>query len=146
MLKKGETVWGLATHKYQVDPKAILDANKIDDPKSLQVGQEITIPTDASNAAPAEDVVASWYGRHHHGRTMANGQPFNMNGLTLAHKDIPLGTRVELENPETGQKVKAVVTDRGPYVRGRDVDLSYRLAKQLSLTKQGVANLKLRVL
>ena len=148
VLKKGETIWGLATQKYHVDPEAILEANKIADPKSLQVGQEITIPTRASDSGTveAEEVVASWYGKYHHGRPMANGQPFDMDGLTIAHKDMPLGTRVELENPDTGQKAEAVVTDRGPYVRGRDVDLSYRLAKQLSMTRQGVANLKLRVL
>lgn len=150
VLKKGETIWGLATQRYHVDPKAILQANKITDAKSLQVGQAITIPTRAVDSgeaeAEAEEVVASWYGKYHHGRPMANGKPFNMHGLTIAHKDIPLGTRVELENPDTGQKAEAVVTDRGPYVRGRDVDLSYRLAKQLSMTRQGVANLKLRVL
>ncbi len=148
VLKKGETIWGLATQKYHVDPDAILKANNITDPKNLQVGQAITIPTESSDAgtAEAEEVVASWYGRYHHGRPMANGQPFNMHGLTIAHKDMPLGTRVELENPDTGQKAEAVVTDRGPYIRGRDVDLSYRLAKQLSMTRQGVANLKMRVL
>ena len=148
VLKKGETIWGLATQKYHVNPKAILEANNITDPKNLQAGQTITIPTRDSDAETArtEEVVASWYGKYHHGRPMANGQPFNMHGLTIAHRDIPLGTRVELENPDTGQKAEAVVTDRGPYVRGRDVDLSYRLAKQLSMTRQGVANLKLRVL
>ncbi|MBP7518512.1 MAG: septal ring lytic transglycosylase RlpA family lipoprotein, partial [Desulfobulbus sp.] len=62
------------------------------------------------------------------------------------HRDMPLGTRVELENPETGEKARATVTDRGPYVEGRDVDLSYRLARKLSLSRQGVANLKMRVL
>lgn len=148
VLKKGETIWGLATQKYQVDPQAILKANAGIDPKNLQIGQEIVIPgrTGENNAPGSKEVVASWYGRHHHGRTMANGQPFNMHDLTLAHRDMPLGTRVELENPDTGQKAEAVVTDRGPYVRGRDVDLSYRLAKQLSMTRQGVANLKMRVL
>ena len=69
-----------------------------------------------------------------------------MYGNTIAHKEIPLGTRVELQNTETGEKVRAVVTDRGPYVEGRDVDLSYGLAKKLSLVNQGVGKLVMRIL
>ncbi len=91
-------------------------------------------------------MVASWYGRYHHGQTMANGEPFDMYAPTIAHKDIPLGTKVLLENPDTGQKATATVTDRGPYVQGRDVDLSYKLAQRLSLDKQGVGNLTMQVL
>ena len=90
--------------------------------------------------------MASWYGEYHHGLPMANGQPFDMFSPTIAHKEIPLGTRVRLENPETGQQVTATVTDRGPYVAGRDVDLSYQLAKQLSLEHQGVGRLIMEVL
>lgn len=58
---------------------------------------------------------------------------------------IALGTQVELKNPKTGASVKAVVTDRGPYVEGRDVDLSYGLARKLSLVDQGVGTLTMRV-
>jgi rare lipoprotein A len=93
-----------------------------------------------------EEVVASWYGRYHHGLTMANGEPFDMYAPTIAHKNIPLGTRVLLKNPDTGVEVTATVTDRGPYVKGRDVDLSYKLAQSLSLDKQGVGNLVMQVL
>jgi rare lipoprotein A len=144
-LKAGETVWGLATKTYQVNPQEILKANNISDPRSLQIGQTLCIPQ-ALEKPEKETVVASWYGRYHHGQPMANGEPFDMNAQTIAHKDIPLGTRVLLENPETGQKETATVTDRGPYVRGRDVDLSYKLAQRLSLDKQGIGNLTMQVL
>lgn len=149
VLQKGETIWGLARKKYRVDPAELVRLNKISNPNKLRIGQEIRIPT--GETAPAttdssENVVASWYGKSHHGLTMANGARFNMNGATIAHRDIPLGTAVELENPETGEKVQAVVTDRGPFIEGRDVDLSYGLAKRLSLVRQGVGNLKMRVL
>jgi rare lipoprotein A len=77
---------------------------------------------------------------------MANGEPYDMYADTIAHKDIPLGTMVELENPRTGEKARAVVADRGPYVEGRDVDLSYELARKLSLVRQGVGNLRMRFL
>lgn len=143
-LKAGETVWDLATKKYHVNPEDILKLNNITDPRSLQIGRTLRIPQPQSTEKKA--VVASWYGQYHHGRPMANGEPFNMYGPTIAHKEIPLGTKVLLENPETGQRATATVTDRGPYIKGRDVDLSYQLAQKLSLEKQGVGNLLLSVL
>lgn len=144
-LKAGETVWDLATKTYHVNPEDILKANNINDPSTLQIGKTLSIPQ-APEKSEKESVVASWYGRYHHGLTMANGEPFDMFAPTIAHKDIPLGTKVLLENPETGQKATATVTDRGPYVQGRDVDLSYKLAQRLSLDKQGVGNLTMQVL
>lgn len=144
-IKAGDTVWGLATKTYHVNPQEILKANNISDPKSLQVGQTLTIPQ-APEKTGKETVVASWYGSYHQGLPMANGQLFDMNAPTIAHKDIPLGTKVLLENPETGETATATVTDRGPYVQGRDVDLSYKLAQRLSLDKQGVGNLTMQVL
>lgn len=144
-LKAGETVWGLALKKYHVNPEDIMKLNNIKDPRSLQIGRTLRIPTAHKNTEKSE-VTASWYGQYHHGRPMANGQPYDMYGPTIAHKKIPLGTRVLLENPETGERVTATVTDRGPYVEGRDVDLSYKLAKRLSLDKQGVGKLIMQVL
>ena len=143
-LKAGETVWELATKKYHVNPEDILKLNNITDPRSLQIGRTLRIPQ--AQSTETKEVVASWYGQYHHGRPMANGEPFNMYGPTIAHKEIPLGTKVLLENPETGERATATVTDRGPYIKGRDVDLSYQLAQKLSLEKQGVGNLLLSVL
>jgi rare lipoprotein A len=146
-LKAGETVWDLATKTYHVEPEDILKANNISEPRSLQIGRTLDIPHSPKQPDKGrESVVASWYGQNHHGQTMANGQPFDMFASTIAHKDIPLGTKVLLENPETGQQVTATVTDRGPYIQGRDVDLSYKLAQRLSLDKQGVGNLTMQVL
>ncbi len=146
-LQQGETVWGLAVNTYHLDPADILRLNQISDPRSLQIGQQLRIPSPTQQPQTDDaDVVASWYGQYHHGRVMANGSRFDMNAATIAHKKIPLGTKVELENPETGEKASAVVTDRGPYIQGRDVDLSYGLAKKLSLDQQGVGNLRMRIL
>jgi len=148
ILQKGETIWELAREKYKVDPAEILRCNKIDNPNKLRAGQQIRIPTESPGGltGASEKVVAGWYGEYHQGRLMANGEPFDMHGATIAHRDIPIGAEVELENPKTGEKARAVVTDRGPYHRGRDVDLSYGLAQRLSIAKQGVGNLKMRVL
>mgnify|MGYP006385455835 CR=1 FL=1 len=144
-LKAGETVWGLAVKVYKVNPQEILKLNNITDPRSLQIGQTLRIP-EARKSVGKEEVVASWYGSEYHGKTMANGDPFNMHAATIAHKELPFGTKVLLENPDTGQKVTATVTDRGPFIEGRDVDLSYKLAQRLSLDKQGVGNLTMEIL
>ncbi len=143
-VQPGDTIWEMAVKKYHVDPNDIMELNAISDPRRLMPGQQLRIPV--PEKPEPEMVVASWYGEYHHGRPMANGESFDMYGNTIAHKEIPLGTRVELENPQTGEKVQAVVADRGPYVEGRDVDLSYRLAERLSLVQAGIGSLVLRIL
>ncbi len=143
-LQAGETLWGLAVNKYHVHVKDIMAENGISDPKSLHIGQKITIRLPESTED--EPVVASWYGKDFHGRPMANGDIYDMHAATIAHKEIPLGTKVELKNTDTGEMVRAVVTDRGPYIEGRDVDLSYGLAQKLSLVEQGVGSLVMRIL
>ncbi len=143
-IKKGDTLWELAIKRFHVNLQDLIRDNNIKNPDRIYPGQKIvvTLPEIPSS----QEVTASWYGEDYHGKPMANGDPFDMNGATIAHKDVPLGTRVELENPETGQKVSAVVTDRGPFVEGRDVDLSYGLARKLSLVRQGVGKLIMRVI
>jgi len=83
----------------------------------------------------AQAMNASFYARAFQGKTMANGKPFNMYALTVAHKTLPLGMRVCVVRG--GKKVKAYVTDRGPYVKGRDIDLSYAVAKQVGIVERG---------
>lgn len=144
IVKPGDTVWELAIKRYHVHPEDILRQNNISDPRKIQPGDQLVI--EIPEKSSPKEVTASWYGEYFHGRAMANGDPYDMYGNTIAHKEMPLGTRVELENPKTGKKVRAVVTDRGPYVQGREVDLSYHLAQQLSLVEQGVGNLVMRVL
>jgi rare lipoprotein A len=142
-IKENDTLWGLAVKKFHVNVDDLIRDNNIQDPRKIQPGQKIRVRV-PSYPGPMK-VVASWYGKEHHGRAMANGEIFDMNAATIAHKEIPLGTRVELENPSTGQRAKAVVADRGPYVAGRDVDLSYGLAKKLSLIEKGVGPLVMHV-
>ena len=67
---------------------------------------------------------ASWYGAHHHGRTTASGEPFDMNAMTTAHKTLPFGTMLEVENLTNGKSVEVRVNDRGPFIEGRVLDLS----------------------
>jgi rare lipoprotein A len=90
--------------------------------------------------------MASWYGARHHGRSTASGQPFDMHQLSAAHRTLPLGTRVRVTNLENRRSVVVRVTDRGPFVPGRIVDLSYAAAKALDLVEQGIARVRLDVL
>ncbi len=87
----------------------------------------------------------SWYGPGFHGRKMANGRIFNMHDYTVAHRRLPLGTRVCISNPQNGKWVFATVTDRGPYIHGRVVDLSKRVAQDLDIMDSGVAPVKIYV-
>ncbi|MBM4284436.1 MAG: septal ring lytic transglycosylase RlpA family protein [Deltaproteobacteria bacterium] len=95
----------------------------------------------APAAVPGQVVVASWYGPRHHGRLMANGQPFNMYADTVAHPSLPFGTKLRLTNPDNGRSVEVRVTDRGPYIKGRGIDLSYGVAQKLGMVNAGVKRL-----
>jgi len=143
-IKPGDTLWLLAVKKFHVHVEDLIKDNGIVDPRRLRQGQRIRVRL--PSYPKQQEVVASWYGKSHHGKPMANGEFFDMYGETIAHKELPLGTRVELENPLTGQRAKAVVTDRGPYVAGRDVDVSYGLARKLSLVEKGIGDLVMRIL
>lgn len=96
------------------------------------------------NARAGKLVVASWYGANHVGKTMANGQPFDMHADTAAHRTLPLGTKLRLTNPANGHTATVKVTDRGPYIRGRNLDVSYGVARKLGMVKQGVAKLRMQ--
>lgn len=81
--------------------------------------------------------VASWYGPGFHGRLTANGERFNQNELTAAHKTLPFGARVLVESPRTGKQVVVRINDRGPFVKGRVIDLSKAAAQELGLIQRG---------
>jgi rare lipoprotein A (peptidoglycan hydrolase) len=86
-------------------------------------------------------VTAGWYGLKHHNKLTASGQRFDMHKNTLAHRTLPLGTKVRLVNPGNGKFAEGVVNDRGPYTKGRELDVSYAMAKQLGFLKKGVMKL-----
>lgn len=90
--------------------------------------------------------IASWYGEPFHGRQTASGEVYDMHGLSAAHRELPLGTRVEVTNLENGRRVELVINDRGPFVRGRVLDLSYGAAKKLGTVQAGLAKVEIRVL
>ena len=90
--------------------------------------------------------MASWYGPGFHGRRSANGERYNQNGLTAAHRNLPFGTKVKVTNVRTGRSVVVRITDRGPHVRGRIIDLSAAAARIVGVMQSGVAPVQLEVL
>ena len=89
---------------------------------------------------------ASWYGPKFHGRLTANGERFDMDGLTAAHRTLPFGTKVRVTNARNGKSVVVRINDRGPFAGHRVLDLSREAARTIGLMKQGVGNVKIEVL
>jgi len=90
--------------------------------------------------------LASWYGHPYHGRRAAGGQIYDMNKLTAAHRTLPFGTRVRVNNLENDTSVEVVINDRGPYIEGRTIDLSLAAARALKFEKAGLARVRLELL
>ncbi len=86
--------------------------------------------------------VASWYGPGFAGRPTSTGEIYNPEGLTAASKTLPLGSHVRVTNPDTGRSVVVRINDRGPYVRGRSLDLSHGAAQRIGLTGKGVGRVQ----
>jgi rare lipoprotein A len=82
--------------------------------------------------------VASWYGSDFHGKPTSSGEPFDMYKLTCAHRIFPFGTRLRVTNISNNKSVICVVNDRGPFIKGRDIDLSYAAANEIDLIAVGV--------
>lgn len=89
--------------------------------------------------------LASWYGPGFHGKRAANGEVYDQDALTAAHRTLPFDTVVEVRNRDNGRRVEVRITDRGPFVRGRIIDLSHAAAVQLDMLGPGVAPVEIRV-
>jgi rare lipoprotein A len=88
--------------------------------------------------------IASWYGKNHHGKKTASGDIFNMNKLTAAHRRFPLGSKVKVTNLKNNRSTIVLINDRGPYVRGRIIDLSKGAAKAIGM--DGVQRVSLDII
>lgn len=87
-------------------------------------------------------VVASWYGPYFHGRQTASGEIFDMYNFTCAHREYPFGTKLKIINLSNNRSVNCLVNDRGPFIEGRDLDLSYATAKEIGMIEPGVCMVK----
>ena len=90
--------------------------------------------------------MSSWYGAPYHNRRGSNGEVYNMHAMTAAHRTLPLGSIVRVTNLKTNHTALVRITDRGPFVEGRILDLSYAAAKKLDVWLPGVAEVKVEVM
>lgn len=104
----------------------------------------------AACAAPREFSTqrgeASWYGPNFHGQATANGETYDQNALTAAHRTLPFDTVVRVINLDNGQSVVVRINDRGPYAKGRIIDLSRKAAEEIDMVESGVAPVRLQIL
>jgi len=101
--------------------------------------------TDSSSEKGTEEGYASYYGAEFDGKETASGEIFNMYDLTCAHRSLPFGTKLKVTNTENGRSVVVKVNDRGPWVKGRIIDLSYQAAKEIGMLDTGTAGVKIKV-
>ena len=99
----------------------------------------VAVPAQPQGRTYRETGTASWYGADLHGRLTASGEIFDMNGVTAAHRTLPLGTAIRVTNLDNYKAIDVRITDRGPFVRSRVLELSYGAARDLDFIRAGTA-------
>ncbi|MDX2319576.1 MAG: septal ring lytic transglycosylase RlpA family protein [Moritella sp.] len=110
---------------------------------TLTTGSAKTIAYSKSHDLVGE---ASWYGNKYHGKRTASGEKYNMRAYTAAHKTLPFGTIVRVTNTANNKSVDVKINDRGPFVRGRIIDLSQKAFEQIGSTHKGVVPVRIDIL
>lgn len=119
--------------------------SKYGNPKNYKVmGKTYTVKQ--TSKGYSEVGIASWYGKDFHGKRTSSGTPYNMYSYSAAHKTLPIPTYVKVTNLENGKTVNLRVDDRGPFSKGRIIDLSYQAAKDLGVIAKGTAKVKVEAL
>jgi len=107
---------------------------------------DIAVSSAAQDHFYRETGIAAWYGKELHGKKTASGEVFDMNALSAAHRILPLGSLVRVTNLDNFKSIKLRITDRGPFNKGRVLDLSYGAAKELGFVAQGTARVRIETL
>lgn len=123
----------------------IVQANNIKDPGKIRAGEYLVIPK-INLAEDFQNGAASWYGDYFHGKKTSSGDTFDMYGYTAAHRNLPLGTLATVTNLENGEQVVVTINDRGPYIDGRIIDLSYEAARSIEMVEDGVMEVAVGIL
>jgi len=123
-------------------PESMTKASTAQAITALLLGCALGAPSaSAEETKPIQTGAASWYGPGFHGKRTANGETFNTNALTAAHKTLPFGTQVRVKNERTGKSVVVRINDRGPYAHGRVIDLSKAAAEAVGISGVGQVTL-----
>jgi rare lipoprotein A len=105
-----------------------------------------SVPSATLQTAASETGIASWYGHPYHGRAAANGEIYDMEKLTAAHRTLPFGTSVRVTNLTNSKWVDVRITDRGPFIDGRIIDLSHAAAQAIDMVGPGIAQVRVDIL
>lgn len=135
-VKKGESLVSIA-RLYGTTAREIISSNQI---SFIFPGQELFV------ISQYRETVVSWYGEYFNGKEMANGEIFYASKILAAHKNLPLGSVVEFFNPDNQVRLAIKILDRGPFIAGREFDLSEMAAKILGVRELGVAKLAVKVI
>ena len=130
--------------KAQVSATPSTKKSKLGNPSSYVVHGKRYYVLDSSDGF-VQRGIASWYGTKFHGRKTSSGEIYNMHGMTAAHKTLPLPVYVHVKNLDNGRSTVVRVNDRGPFIHGRIIDLSYAAARKLGVSGPGTANVKISV-
>ncbi|ART81603.1 hypothetical protein CBP31_02295 [Oceanisphaera profunda] len=103
-------------------------------------------PVSGPVVVSAQQGKASYYGTRHHGRKTASGERFNKNALTAAHRTLPFGSLVRVTNLNNHKSIVVRINDRGPYAKGRIIDLSEQAAREINMVRAGVAQVRVELL
>jgi len=128
------------------NPRFVTRGEPASAPKAANSSGATAAPTSSEKPLLTLEGTASYYASDFHGRTTSNGETFDMNELTAAHRTFPFGTRIRVTNLENNLQVIVRVNDRGPFVEGRLIDLSLAAAKRIDLIKTGTTKVRLEVL
>ena len=141
--KKGSfqhEVYQSVTEKTKYDPIIVGKSNNVENQSAIEQSQPLHI------ARAVFSGKASWYGPGFHGRLTANGERYNQYALTAAHRSLAFGTRVRVTNINNGRSVVVRINDRGPFIRGRVIDLSTAAASNIGMINHGVVPVRVQVI
>ncbi len=138
----GQGAWG-QDQEQATAPERKTGSFRIKESKPYTVMGRTYYPLESAKGYD-ERGIASWYGEDFHGKPTANGETYDMNGLSAAHKTLPLNCKVEVTNLENGRNLVLPVNDRGPFVGERLIDLSLGAATALGMSRQGLAQVRIR--
>lgn len=125
-------------------PPAVAEKEPTEPPESSSIPETEVTPD--SKPVLVETGIASWYGAPYHNRRGSNGEVYDMNAMTAAHRTLPLGSIVRVTNTPSGKSAVVRITDRGPFIEGRIIDLSQAAAKQIGLVQKGTGQVRIEVL
>ncbi|MGB7293710.1 MAG: septal ring lytic transglycosylase RlpA family protein [Thermodesulfobacteriota bacterium] len=146
IVKQGDSLSGISKRFFGsgVEWEVIADANNIESPNDIQIGERLLVPFRSSKGYYQKGT-ASWYGNLFHGKETASGNIYDMYAYTAAHRNLPLGSKVRVINLRNGKDIIVKINDRGPYIKNRIIDLSYSAAKSLGIIDGGIQDVKIEV-